>query len=80
MEVFAADVGVGKAVGNTVANFPGAVIPALGVLLRQRFNGSWMPLFGLIGGFQLLSGILYARYASVKPAAELLLLRARKDD
>jgi ACS family sodium-dependent inorganic phosphate cotransporter len=77
-EVFASDVGVGKAVGNTVANAPGAVIPALGVLLRARFGGSWMPLFGLVGGFQLFSGLLYARYASVEPAAELLQRRREK--
>eukprot|EP01050_Picozoa_sp_SAG11_P014219 SAG11_NODE_1728_length_4367_cov_4.915183_2_plen_138_part_00 len=72
MEVFAADVGVGKAVGNTVANAPGAIIPALGVLLRQRFGGSWIPLMALIGSFQLMSGLLYATFASVEPAAELL--------
>ena len=72
VEVFAQDVGIGKAVGNTVANAPGAIIPALGVFLRQRFGGSWMPLFISIGGFQLLSGVIYASCASTQAASEQL--------
>jgi hypothetical protein len=72
IEVGAADVGVMKAVGNTLANAPGAVIPTLGVLLRRRFGGSWLPLLAVVGSFQLTAGLLYARFASVEPAASLL--------
>lgn len=68
MEVGAADVGVLKAIGNTVANAPGVVIPALGVALRQRFNGSWIPLLALVGAFQVTAGTVYACLASVESA------------
>jgi len=31
-------------VANTLANVTGLIVPFLGVALRQRFNGSWMPV------------------------------------
>ena len=67
-EVGAEDVGLLKAVGNTIANAPGVILPALGVFLRRQFNGSWMPLLGLVGTFQLVAGVLYATHASLEPA------------
>ena len=76
MEVGAGDVGVMKAVGNTVANAPGVLIPVLGVWLRQRFGGSFLPLLGLIGGFQVFTGLVYAVFASTDSAATILQERA----
>ncbi len=72
MEVGGGDVGVMKAVGNTVANAPGVIIPMLGVWLRARAGGSFLPLLALVGGFQVFTGIVYAATASIESAATIL--------
>ena len=91
-----------KAVGNTVANAPGVLIPVLGVFLRNckllllsfgciympvidlslslslslsliagvflrnRFGGSFLPLFALVGGFQVFTGLMYVLDACLR--------------
>jgi hypothetical protein len=72
MEVGGSDVGVMKAVGNTVANAPGVIIPMLGVWLRARSGGSFLPLLALVGGFQVFTGLVYAATASIESAATIL--------
>ena len=45
-------------IGNTVANFPGVVVPIAGAWLRQRY-GSFAPLFGIVAAAHVLSAAVF---------------------
>ena len=67
-------------VGNTLACLGGLWIPALGVVLRRRFGGSWTPLWIYSVVLNVIAASVYGVYASVTPARKTLYnsRRARK--
>ena len=70
-EVGGKDTAMLNAVGNTVSNVPGFVVPALGMWLHHR-TASWQPLFWLTAAIQLLTGIVFGCRASLTDARTLL--------
>ena len=70
-EVGGRDTAMINAVGNTVANVPGILAPALGLWLLQR-TGSWLPLFWLTAALQCLTGLAFGGLASLSDARTLL--------
>lgn len=52
------EVGLLMSIGNTVANFPGVVVPIAGAWLRQRY-GSFAPLFGIVAAAHVLSAAVF---------------------
>eukprot|EP01045_Picozoa_sp_COSAG04_P042841 COSAG04_NODE_13736_length_594_cov_0.648485_1_plen_75_part_00 len=51
-EVGGGDVAVLVGLGNTLANIPAVLLPALGLVLRRRFGGSFAPLFAVVAALQ----------------------------
>ena len=62
IEVGGASTATLNAVGNTLANLWGLLVPILGVQLRARFN-SFMPLFLQAICFNIIGAALFARHA-----------------
>ena len=69
LEVGAANTALLKAVGNTMANVPGLLIPIVGVALRKA-TGAWMPLFCMSASLHLVAGAHFMWRGAVKPAIQ----------
>lgn len=72
LEVGGPDVALMYAIGNALASVPGMILPPLGLTLMRRFNGSWLPLFGLTAAFTLGSSFWFNLDASIRPGRDLL--------
>ena len=58
-----------KAVGNTLANVPGWLIPLAGVWLRRLTpSGSWLPLFCGSAALHVVAGLHFLRRGAVVSA------------
>jgi hypothetical protein len=66
LEIGGVDVSVLSGVGNMVANSPGVVLPVLGLALRRRFGGSFVPIFGAVAAFQCSALLLFWRCGSTR--------------
>lgn len=71
LEVGGDDAAILTAVSNTLGNAPGIIVPPLGVALHKA-TGSWLPLFLSGSAINLVGGLAFARWASLKSGRELL--------
>lgn len=70
------------AVGNTLANVTGMLVPFLGVQLR-RFSpsgNSWMPFFMYSVALNVLTSCFFSLFASTTPARELLAAKGKQQN
>lgn len=64
---------------NVLGNIPAAFSPAVGIALH-RITHSWLPFFGGIAAFNLVAGLLFGRWASLKDGRELLKIKDQGKD
>jgi sugar phosphate permease len=69
IEVGGADTATLNAVGNTMGNCWGLLVPILSVYCKRRFN-SYAPVFIQAAAFHLLGSLLFAKFARLTSRAE----------
>ena len=77
LEVGGKDTATLMAMANMLGNVPIAIAPSLGLLLRRR-TGSWLTFFGLHCALNLVAGLAFGRFASLKEGRALLAERRQR--
>ena len=58
LDIGGQDLGLVMSIGNTVANLPGVIVPAVGAWCRHRY-GSFAPLFAGVASLHLLAAVAF---------------------
>ena len=58
LDIGGKDLGLVMSIGNTVANLPGVIVPAVGAWCRHRY-ASFAPLFAGVASLHLLAAVAF---------------------